>query len=122
MITTANGPRDLRGVKGLREGKEIEETGPIENELRELKGLIGMTEARETKGLIEVIEVIEAKEADMKEGIEAEIEEAIETSAGDRNAQLKKKIHTSMREERSKESARPTPKKPSSSKASSRSA
>ena len=119
MITTANGPRDLRGVKGLREGKGIEETGPIENELRELKGLIGMTEARETKGLIEATE---AKEADMKEGIEAEIEEAIETSAGDRNAQLKKKIHTSMREERSKESARPTPKKPSSSKASSRSA
>lgn len=91
--------------------KGIEEIGLIGNELKELRGLIDMIEAREMRGQIEAIE---GKEADTKEEIEAETEEAIETSAEDRTAKLKKKIHISIKEEKSRKSARPIPRKPSS--------
>ena len=69
----------------------------------------------------DLIEVTEAKEADMKEEIEAETEEDTETSAEDRTAKLKKRIHTLIKEERSRKSARPIKRKPSSLKVSSRS-
>ena len=107
----------------MREGKGIEGIGPIEKELKGLRGRIDTTEVRETKGQIEEIE---GKEADTKEETEVEIEvvieEAIEISEGDRTAKSKRKIHTSIKEERSKKFARPTPKRPKSSKASSKSA
>lgn len=79
----------------------------------------------ETKGLIEGIE---GKEADTTEETGAEIEvateteEATEITEGDRTDQLKKKTRTSNKEERSKRCARPTPKRPSSSKPSYKSA
>lgn len=101
----------------------IEVIGLIERGTRGLRGLIDMIEVRETKGQIEEIA---GKEADTKEETEVEIaaetEEAIEITEGDRTAKSKRKIHTSISEERSKKSARPTPKRPNSSKPSSRSA
>lgn len=101
----------------------IEVIGQIERGMRELRGPIDMIEVRETRGQIEEIA---GKEADTKEETEVEIvaetEEAIEITEGDRTAKSKRKIHTSISEERSKKSARPTPKRPNSSKPSSRSA
>jgi hypothetical protein len=97
--------------------------GQIERGMRGLRGPIDTIEVRETRGQIEVIA---GKEADTTEEIGAEIaaetEEAIEITEGDKTAKSKKKIHTSTSEERSKKSARPTPKRPNSSKPSSRSA